>query len=44
MSAVDTILEEALWAEEAEAKIDAYDEGTLQADSAEAVFQRINKR
>ena len=35
---------EALWAEEAEARIDAYDKGMIQADSAEAVFRRINTR
>ena len=44
MSAAETIFEEALWAEEAEDRIDAYDKGMLQADSAEAVFQRINTR
>jgi len=33
-----------LWAEEAEARIDAYDKGLLKADSADAVFRRINKR
>jgi hypothetical protein len=44
MSAAETIIEEAQWAEEAEARIDAYDKGTIHADSAEDVFQRINKR
>jgi len=32
------------WKVEAEARIDAYEEGHLSADSAEAVFARINKR
>ena len=37
--AVDTC-----WAEEAEARLDAYDAGHSSADSAKAVFERINKR
>ena len=37
--AVDTC-----WAEEAEARLDAYDSGDISADSAKAVFERINKR
>lgn len=35
---------DAAWAEEAESRIDAYDSGKLGADSAKAVFERINKR
>jgi putative addiction module component (TIGR02574 family) len=35
---------DALWAEESEARIDAYDSGQIAADSAKAVFDRINKR
>ncbi|MCB2180761.1 MAG: addiction module protein [Desulfobulbaceae bacterium] len=31
-----------LWAEEAESRINAYEEGKLTADSAEAVLERIN--
>jgi len=34
----------AQWAEEAESRIDAYDAGEIQADSAEAVFARIAQR
>ncbi len=30
-----------LWADEAEARIDAFETGALTADSAEAVFERI---
>jgi putative addiction module component (TIGR02574 family) len=32
------------WAEEAEARLDAYEAGHISADSAETVFDRINKR
>jgi len=35
---------DALWAEEAESRINAYDSGQICADSAKAVFERINKR
>ena len=35
---------DALWAEEVESRVDAYDAGHIKADSAEAVFERINKR
>jgi putative addiction module component (TIGR02574 family) len=35
---------DARWAEESEARIDAYDAGKISADSAKAVFERINKR
>ncbi len=35
---------DALWADEAESRIDAYDAGQICADSAKAVFERINKR
>ena len=35
---------DALWAEEAESRIDAYEAGELGSDSAEAVFARINQR
>jgi len=35
---------DARWAEEAESRIDAYDTGKINADSAAAVFERINKR
>lgn len=35
---------DALWAEEAESRIDAYEAGQICADSAKAVFDRINKR
>ena len=35
---------DARWAEEAESRIDAYDTGKISADSAAAVFERINKR
>ncbi len=31
-----------LWAAEAESRIDAYEQGKLSADSAEAVLKRIN--
>ena len=32
------------WAQEVESRIDAYEAGHIAADSAEAVFSRINKR
>jgi putative addiction module component (TIGR02574 family) len=35
---------DALAAEEAESRIEAYDAGKLTADSAEAVFERLNRR
>lgn len=35
---------DSLWADEAESRINAYDAGQLCADSAKAVFERINKR
>lgn len=35
---------DALWAEEAERRIDAHQAGKITADSADAVFQRISKR
>lgn len=35
---------DALWAAESESRIDAFDTGQIDADSAEAVFERINKR
>lgn len=35
---------DALWAEEAESRIDAHDVGHIKAESAEVVFERINKR
>lgn len=35
---------DALWANEAESRIDAYEAGQICADSAKAVFERINKR
>jgi putative addiction module component (TIGR02574 family) len=38
----DTI--DSIWADEAEYRIDAYDAGNIAADSAKAVFERINKR
>ena len=34
----------ARWAEEVESRIDAYQAGKIQADSAEAVFSRMNQR
>ena len=34
---------DALWAKEAEARIDAFEEGKLKAVSAKKVFQRIEK-
>lgn len=35
---------DARWAEEVESRIDAYEAGKIQADSAEAVFSRISQR
>jgi putative addiction module component (TIGR02574 family) len=35
---------DALWADEAESRIDAYDANQISADSAKAVYKRINKR
>jgi putative addiction module component (TIGR02574 family) len=35
---------DALWANETESRITAYDAGQICADSAKAVFERINKR
>lgn len=35
---------DARWADETESRIDAYDAGQICADSAKAVFDRINKR
>ena len=35
---------DALWADETESRINAYDAGQIAADSAKAVFERINKR
>ena len=35
---------DALWADEAESRIDAYDANQICADSAKAVFERINRR
>jgi len=35
---------DALWAAESESRIDAFDAGQINADSDEAVFERINKR
>jgi len=32
------------WAQEAESRIDAYESGKITADSAEVVFDRINRR
>ncbi|MEA3275168.1 MAG: addiction module protein [Pseudomonadota bacterium] len=39
----DSALAEA-WKAEAESRVDAYESGRLSADSAEAVFARIDKR
>lgn len=33
-----------LWADEAESRIDAHEGGKICADSAKAVFERINKK
>ena len=33
-----------VWKDEAESRIDAYEAGRVSADSAEAVFARINER
>ena len=35
---------DALWAAESESRIDAFDAGQIESDSADAVFERINKR
>ncbi len=35
---------DARWAVEAESRIDAFDAGQISSDSADAVFERINKR
>jgi len=35
---------DALWAEEAESRIDAFEDGKLTAHPEEAVFDRINRR
>jgi putative addiction module component (TIGR02574 family) len=35
---------DAMWAKEAQSRINAYDAGQICADSAKAVFERINKR
>lgn len=35
---------DALWAAESESRIRAFDAGHIDADSVEAVFERINKR
>ena len=35
---------DALWAEESESRINAYDAGQICADSAKTVFGRINKK
>jgi len=35
---------DALWADESESRISAYDAGQICADSAKAVFERINKK
>ncbi len=35
---------DALWAKEAESRIDAYDQGKLKASSASKVFDKIDKR
>lgn len=35
---------DACWGKEVESRIDAYDAGHIKADSAEAAFERINKR
>lgn len=35
---------DALWADESESLIDAYDTGQIAADSAKVVFERISKR
>ena len=32
------------WAEEVESRIDAYDQGKLQADTAEEVFKRLRQK
>ena len=35
---------DALWAEEAERRVDAYDQGKLKASSADEVFNRIEQQ
>ncbi|OGQ52200.1 MAG: addiction module protein [Deltaproteobacteria bacterium RIFCSPLOWO2_02_FULL_53_8] len=35
---------DALWAQEAEARIEAHDAGHIKAETVETVFERINKR
>jgi len=35
---------DAAWADETESRIDAYETGSISADSAEAVLARINQR
>ena len=35
---------DSLWANESEARIDAYEAGKINSDSAKAVFERINRR
>jgi putative addiction module component (TIGR02574 family) len=35
---------DALWADEAESRIDGYDSGQICAESAKVLFERINKR
>jgi len=35
---------DALWAAEAESRVDGYDSGTIRADAADAVLDRIGKR
>lgn len=35
---------DALWADESESRIDAYDTSRIAADSVKAVFERISKR
>ena len=42
-SSTDHHIDEA-WADEIESRLDAYDNGKISADSAEAVFERINQR
>ena len=32
------------WSDEIESRIEAYDEGKISADTAEAVFERINQK
>jgi len=35
---------DSLWAEEAESRLDAYESGKIQADSAQEVLSRISRR